>query len=247
MHWIALWNGLEMNKIAMAKKRGKLIVIDGSDGSGKATQTRLLLARLKQEGYKIKTLDFPQYEANFFGKLVGKCLTGEYGDFIAVDPHIASVLYAADRFESKSKIEHWLKAGDIVVLDRYASANQIHQGGKIHDAKKQKEFLQWLDRLEHDVFGIPRPDLIVYLDVPVEIAQKLLSTENIQKTKAYLGKKQKDLAESNPKHLAESRANALRLVKKLNAWTKIECAKRGVLLSREAIAEKVWKAIEKSL
>jgi dTMP kinase len=226
-------------------KRGKLIVLDGSDGSGKATQTWFLLARLKKEGYRVKTLDFPQYEANFFGKLIGKCLAGEYGDFIGIDPHIASVLYAADRFESKEVIEKWLKAGYVVVLDRYVSANQIHQGGKVHEVKKQREFLQWLDQLEHAVFGIPRPDRIIYLDVPVAVAQKLLANENTKKTKVYLGKQQKDLAESNPRHLMESRANALKLVKKFNAWTKIDCTKKGELLSREIIAEKVWKVVEK--
>lgn len=226
-------------------KKGKLIVLDGSDGSGKATQTRFLLARLKKEGYRVKTLDFPQYEANFFGKLIGKCLAGEYGDFIGIDPHIASILYAADRFESKEVIEKWLKAGYVVVLDRYVSANQIHQGGKVHEVKKQREFLQWLDQLEHVVFGIPRPDLIIYLDVPVAVAQKLLANENTRKTKEYLGKQQKDLAESNPRHLMESRANALKLVKKLNQWTKIDCTKKGEMLSRETIAEKVWQVVEK--
>lgn len=224
-------------------KKGKLIVIDGSDGSGKATQTRLLIARLSKEGYTVKTLDFPQYEANFFGKLIGECLTGEYGDFIAVDPHIASALYAADRFESKSQLEKWLKAGNIVVLDRYVSANQIHQGGKIRDVKKQKQFLEWLDQMEHGIFGIPRPDQIIYLDVPVEVAQKLLALESTGKSKVYLKKKQKDLAETNAKHLNESRANALKLVKKLNHWTKIDCTKKGELLSRETIAEKVWQAV----
>jgi dTMP kinase len=228
-------------------KRGKLIVIDGSDGSGKATQTRLLLARLKTEGYRTKTLDFPQYEANHFGQLLGRCLAGDFGDFIAIDPHIGSVLYAADRFESKPTIERWLKAGYTIVLDRYVSANQIHQGGKIHDVKKQKEFLSWLDRMEHGVFGLPRPDQIIYLDVPVEVAQKLLSLEEQKRKKVYLKKGQKDQAESNPKHLAESRENAIKLVKKLNAWTKIDCARKGEILSREIIAEKVWKAVEKAL
>lgn len=224
-------------------KRGKLIVIDGSDGSGKATQTRALIARLKQEGYRVRTLDFPQYEANHFGALIGKCLAGEYGDFIAVDPHIASVLYAADRFESKPKIERWLKAGYVVVLDRYVSANQIHQGGKLSDRKQQRAFLEWLDRMEHGVFGLPRPDRIIYLDVPVALAQRLLRAEEKQRTKVYLKKKQKDLAETNDKHLAESRANALKLVKQLNRWTKINCTRRGELLTREAIADKVWNAV----
>lgn len=228
-------------------KRGKLIVIDGSDGSGKATQARFLLARLRTEGHRVKTLDFPQYEANHFGRLLGRCLAGDLGDFVAIDPHIGSVLYAADRFESKPKIEAWLKAGNVVVLDRYVSANQIHQGGKIHDTKKQKEFLQWLDQMEHGVFGLPRPDAIIYLDVPVEVSQKLLGLEEQQRKKVYLKKGQKDLVENSPKYLGESRENALRLVKKLNAWTKINCTAKGEMLSREKIAEKVWKAVETSL
>lgn len=228
-------------------KRGKLIVIDGSDGSGKATQTRLLIARLKKEGRRVRTLDFPQYDENFFGALIGRALAGDLGDFIALDPHIGSVFYAADRFESKPKIEGWLKQGYVVVLDRYVSANQIHQGGKIRDAKKQKEFLQWLDRMEHGVFGLPRPDAIIYLDVPVAVSQRLLGLEGQTRKKTYLKKGQRDLAENNPKHLAESRENALRLVKKLNAWTRIDCAVKGEILSRESIAEKVWKAVMKTL
>lgn len=228
-------------------KRGKLIVIDGSDGSGKATQTRALLARLKREGYRTKTLDFPQYEANFFGALIGRSLTGDFGDFIAIDPHIGSVLYAADRFESRPTIERWLKAGYVIVLDRYVSANQIHQGGKIHDVKKQKEFLGWLDQMEHGVFGLPRPDAIIYLDVPIEVSQKLLSQEEQKRKKVYLKKDQKDLAETNLKHLSESRENALRLVKRLNRWERINCTAKGMMLSRERIAEKVWSAVKKSL
>lgn len=225
------------------KGKGKLIVLDGSDGSGKATQTRFLLARLKQEGYKVKTIDFPQYEVNLFGKLIGECLAGEHGDFVTIDPHIGSTLYAADRFESKPQIEKWLKAGHIVVLDRYVSSNQIHQGGKIYDTRKQRKFLEWLDRMEHEVFAIPRPDLIVYLDVPAEVSQRLLQSEDMKRKKVYLRKGQKDTVEQNEKYLIESRANALKLVKKLNHWTKIECTKKGELLSRESIAEKVWKEV----
>lgn len=228
-------------------KKGKLIVLDGSDGSGKATQTKFLLARIKREGYRVRTLDFPRYETNFFGQLIGQAQAGVYGDFVTIDPHIGSVLYAADRFESKATIESWLKQGYVVVLDRYVSANQIHQGGKIHDVRKQREFLQWLDTMEHGVFGIPRPDLIVYLDVPYEISQKLLQTKDMQRKKVYLKKGQQDMVEQSAKYLRASRANALKLVKKLNAWTKIDCTKRGELLSREAIAERVWHVVTKIL
>lgn len=228
-------------------KKGKLIVLDGADGSGKATQAKLLLARLKKEGYRVKTLDFPQYEKNFFGKLIGECLVGDYGDFVKIDPHIGSVLYAADRYESKPQIERWLKKGYVVVLDRYVSSNQIHQGGKIRESKRQREFLTWLDTMEHGVFGLPRPDRIIYLDVPTQISQSLLKTEDQKRKKVYVSKRKTDLVENDEEYMRRSRENALKLVKKLNAWTKIDCTKRGELLSREAIAEKVWTEVKKAL
>lgn len=228
-------------------KKGKLIVLDGADGSGKATQTRFLLARLKKEGYTVKTLDFPQYEKNFFGKLIGQCLVGDYGDFVKIDPHIGSVLYAADRYESKPLIERWLKQGFIVVLDRYVSSNQIHQGGKIRHPKRQREFLEWLDTMEHGVFGLPRPDSIIYLDVPTTISQSLLKTEDQKRKKVYVSKRKIDLVENDEEYMRRSRESALKLVKKLNNWVKIVCTKKGTLLSREEIAEKVWEQVRKVL
>jgi dTMP kinase len=228
-------------------KKGKLIVLDGTDGSGKATQAKLLLARLKHEGYKVKALDFPQYEKNFFGKLVGECLAGKYGDFIAIDPHIASVLYAADRFESKQTLEKWLKGGYVVVLDRYVSANQIHQGGKIVDAKKRKEFLKWLDTLEFKVYGIPRPHLVCYLDVPRVIADRLLvqGRQGASTNRALRGRQ--DLAKKNKAHLDASRESALKIVRQGNTWERIACAPKGELLSREEIAEQIWKKVKNIL
>lgn len=228
-------------------KKGRLIVLDGTDGSGKATQAKLLLARLKKEGYKVKALDFPQYEKNFFGKLVGECLAGQHGDFIAIDPHIASVLYAADRFESKKTLEKWLKAGCVVVLDRYVSANQIHQGGKITDTKKRKKFLEWLDTLEFKIYGIPRPNLVCYLDVPRVISDRLLiqGRQGMSVNRAVKGKQ--DLAEKDKKHLDAARESALKIIKQGNAWERIVCAPKGELLSREEIAEQIWNQVKKVL
>src|SRR5690606_12245312 len=157
--------------------------------AGKATQTALLVKRLKREGHSVRTYDFPQYEDNFFGRLIGECLAGQHGDFPTLDPYIASVLYAADRFESKAKLERWLQEGRVVVLDRYVSANQIHQGGKTLDPKKRKRFLEWLDRMEFGVFGLPRPDLVLYLDVPYEVSQRLLAGKGLKDKKTYLKKK----------------------------------------------------------
>lgn len=226
-------------------KKGKLIVLDGADGSGKATQAKFLLTRLKKAGYRVKALDFPQYEKNFFGKLVGECLAGEYGDFIALDPHIASTLYAADRFESKKTLERWLKNGNVVVLDRYVSANQIHQGGKIADDQARKSFLKWLDTLEFEVYGIPRPDLVLYLDVPQDISEQLLSSgkQGLSVNRAAKGKR--DLAETNKTHLSAARESALKIIRKGNNWKRIACAPKGELLSREDIAEQIWSKVKK--
>ncbi|MFZ1720549.1 MAG: thymidylate kinase [Candidatus Moraniibacteriota bacterium] len=224
------------------KKRGVLIVIDGADGTGKATQVKLLLSRLKKEGHRAKSLDFPQYEKNFFGGLIGRALTGLYGDFIALDPHIASVLYAADRFESKATLEKWLAQGFVVVLDRFVSANQIHQGGKIADAKKRKKFLEWLEKMEFGVFGLPKPDVILYLDVPIEVSEKLLGEKTSFSKKQY-AKGKKDLAESDAKHQRDARVSALKMIQKNNHWVKIPCAERGVLLAREVIAERIWQRV----
>jgi len=116
-------------------KKGKLIVIDGTDGSGKATQVALLVKRLKKEGKTVKIVDFPEYYKNFFGAFIGHCLSEQYYKFLNVHPKIASVLYAADRWESSEELRNWLKKGHIVIANRYVSANQIHQAGKIKSVK----------------------------------------------------------------------------------------------------------------
>src|SRR3990167_6955021 len=175
-------------------KRGKLIVIDGTDGSGKATQTNLLIRHLKKDGRKVKVVDFPEYYSNFFGKFIGHCLSEQYYNFVKTHPKIASVLYAADRFESKGKIEKWLKDGYMVVANRYASANQIHQGGKIKNTKKREAFIRWLAEMEYKVFKIPKPDVVFYLSVPIPMVLKLIKQRNSADKRNYLGKK-KDVHE----------------------------------------------------
>lgn len=216
--------------------KGKLIVIDGSDGVGKATQTELLVESLKKAGKKVETLDFPQYTDNFFGSFLKECLTGGHGDFIAQDPYLVSIAYAADRWESKGKLEKWLKEGRIIVLNRYVSSNQMHQGGKIQDAKARTKFLKWLDVMEHKVFGLPRPDLILYLHVPVELSLKLMK-----------GRGNEDLAESDPKHLASTQEAAMKIIKAQGNWMRIDCSDKDGMLPRPAIHEKIYAAVKKLL
>ena len=192
----------------MAKKKGKLIVIDGVDGSGKTTQLALLATRLKKEGYMVKTVDFPEYSDNFFGQFIGHCLTEQYFNWLKVHPKIASVIYAADRFESKEKIEDWLKKGYIVLANRYVSANQIHQGGKIASPQKRAAFIKWLDEMEYQVFKIPRPNVILYLSLPVPIILNLIKERDYESKRQYL-KKGTDLHENNLDFLNNYRKSAL--------------------------------------
>lgn len=220
------------------KKSGKLIVIEGADGSGKATQTKLLCERLQNEGLGFATLDFPQYDNNLFGGFIRECLQGKHGDFIKLDSYLASLPYLCDRFESKQKIENPLKEGKILVLDRYVSANQIHQGGKIRDDAEREKFLQWIDRAEHDVFGLPRPDLVIFLDVPIETVTALLKERIIKEGGA------RDLVEENTEYLLNSQQAALRILTKQDNWTSIQCSENGEFLSREVIAEKIWDKVK---
>jgi len=210
---------------------GKLIVIEGTDGSGKTTQTELLLARLAKEGIACETLRFPQYGENLFGGLLRECLDGEHGDFIAIDPKIGSVLYACDRFETTPKIKAWLAEGKTVVLDRYVSSNQVHQGGKISDETKRATFLDWLSKMEFEILGVAKPDAVFYLDMPYEISKGLIENR--------IGVK--DTADVNFEYLKHSKeAGKYMLIREADTWVRIDSAPAGALLSREEIHNLIW-------
>ncbi len=235
---------MKTNKSLPVRRQGKFIVIDGIDGSGKATQVNLLQKRLKKEGVKVKTIDFPRYYNNFFGGLIGEYLSGKYGDFIKMDPRVASVLYAADRFESSNDIRKWIEEGYVVVADRYVSANQIHQAGKIENTKERNEFLKWLDTMEYSVFKIPRPDMVIYLDVPFEVSKEWLQKKVLARKKKYL-KGHKDVAEDNLLHLKNSRNSALSLEKQNKNWKKIQCCDGMVCMLPDEVHEEVFKIVKK--
>ena len=203
---------MEKSKKINGKARGKIIVIDGVDGSGKKTQVAMLLKRLKKDGIKVATLDFPQYENNFIGKNIKEFLTHPEYTFHKQHPKVFSIILAADRWESKQKIEKYLDQGYLVILDRYMSSNQIHQGGKIKDEKKWEEFMTWLDTLEFKVFKIPRPNLILYLNLKIANIEKML------KLRGNFDNAEKDL-----QHQAEAIGSAIRLAKKYKIFNMINC------------------------
>jgi len=229
----------------MSKKDyGKLIVLDGTDGSGKATQTKILVKRLKEKGFKVRTLDFPQYYKTFFGRMAGRYLKGEFGGVSEVGPYLASVLYAADRWQAKEEMGEWLKQGRIIISNRYVSANQIHQAAKIRNKKEKEKFLRWLDELEFKVFKIPRPDIVLYLYVPYKIGQKLVDKKGYRE---YIGKKKKDIHEVSREHLKRAEKQGLELTQKYKNWTKVNCVHNNKILPRKVIAEKVWEIVRKIL
>ncbi|HYC83218.1 MAG TPA: hypothetical protein VEB60_01565, partial [Candidatus Paceibacterota bacterium] len=184
----------------------------------------------------------PRYDSNFFGRFIGECLRGDYGNFVKLDPRIASVLYAADRWEAGGDIARWLSEGYVVIADRYVSSNQIHQGGKIKDPLERRKFLSWLSQMEYGTFKIPKPHAIVYLDVPLEVSRKLLKEAQAKKT--YLQGK-KDTVERNLKYGQDSRESAMRLIEQDNQWHRIECVEDGKLLSPESVHEKVLSAVKR--
>ena len=220
-------------------------MIDGTDGSGKATQVALLTEHLKKEGYKVKIVDFPEYYKNFFGAFIGHCLSEQYYNFLGVHPKIASVLYAADRWQSSEEMREWLRKGYIVIANRYVSANQIHQGGKISNTKKRNDFIKWLNEMEYEVFGIPKPDVTFYLSLPIEIVLELLDTRGSSKMKRKYLKRNKDVAESDRTHLENSIKSAMWLAKTQVNWAKINCSEKGKILPREKIHEMVYEKVKK--
>jgi dTMP kinase len=215
--------------------QGKLIVIDGADGSGKATQARMLADRLRDEGIPVETLDFPRYTENFFGKFLRECLDGKHGDFVTMNPRIASTLYAADRYESSTRLREWLQAGTTVVLDRYVSANMMHQGSKIKDESELQDFLTWLDYMEHEVFRIPRPDIIVHLDVPHTVRKELVFNDTTRNTI--------DTVELDDSYQIASEECARRIVANANDWRTIVCTEEKKLRSPEDIHEELYQLV----
>jgi dTMP kinase len=223
--------------------KGKLVVIDGSDASGKKTQTELLVERLKKKGIKVKTLDFPQYDS-FFGKMVSSYLNGEFGSLKQLNPKIPSLLYALDRYGQREIIGEWLKEGNIVVLDRYMESNIAYQTAKLDDEKERAELRKWIMELEFDKLKIPRADMVIYLNVPFEISSNLIKT---RPKKGYLNGKEKDIHEKDDEYQKKVAENYVKLSKTTSRWFLVECTKNGNILSKEEISEKVWNVVEKEI
>jgi len=219
--------------------RGKLIVLEGIDGSGKRTQLDLLAHALESRGLSIERISFPHYDS-CFGKLVGRYLNGDFGPLEAVDPHLSALVYAGDRFEAKSEIESALAAGKIVLADRYIASNLAHQSERV-PPEKRDDFFSWLKHVEYGIYGLPVEDLVIYLRLPAAEAHRLIG---LKAPRSYTSL-QHDILEADVKHLEQTAVIYDRLATGSN-WVRIECTDRasGTLHSPEEIHRELLKAVE---
>ena len=219
---------------------GKLIVIEGTDGSGKSTQFKQLTEHLTADGQPFQTLVFPQYSEPS-SALIRMYLGGEFGTKPTdVNAYAASAFYAVDRYASYKKTwGNWYEQGGLVVCDRYTTSNAVHQAAKEPDDQKEA-YLKWLYEFEYDKLGLPRPDLTIYLDVPTAYTEKLLrSREQATNTQA-------DIHEKDMAYLATCRKSG-RAAAEYYGWTVIECVRDGVMRSIEDIHEEIYRCVKACL
>ncbi len=219
---------------------GKLIVIEGTDGSGKSTQFRLLTERLAQEQTPFRKIVFPRYDQPS-SSLIRMYLGGEFGTKPSdVNGYAASAFYAVDRFASyKQDWGQYYEAGGLILSDRYTTSNAVHQAVK-EPPENRGEFLGWLYEFEYEKLGLPRPDLTVYLDVPTDFTERLLRhREADTNTKA-------DIHEKDMQYLSSCR-EAGRAAAQFYHWTVIQCTRDGAMRSIEDIHEEIYRHVKACL
>lgn len=219
---------------------GKLIVIEGTDGSGKSTQFRLLSERMEREGVAFKHIVFPRYSEES-SALIRMYLGGQFGKNPSdVNAYAASSFYAVDRYASyKMDWGQWYEQGGVVLSDRYTTSNAVHQTSK-EPKDKQPEFLGWLYDFEYEKLGLPRPDLTLYLDVPTDFTEKLLRhREQDTNTKA-------DIHEKDTAYLATCRETG-RAAAAYYGWTVVQCVKDGQMRTIEDIHDEIYAHVKKCL
>ncbi len=222
---------------------GKLFVIDGTDGSGKQTQFEKLKEKLDIENIDYRTVSFPNYDSPS-SSLVKMYLSGEFGKTAKdVSPYIASTFYAVDRFATfKKEYEQYYNDGGIILADRYTTANMVHQAGKIQDKEDRDKFLKWLWDFEFNLFGLPLPTEVFFLNMPVEYSLKLMANRENK----FTHDTKKDIHESDTSHLIDS-YNAACCVAKDYDWYEIKCIKNNKIRSVEDIHEEIYNEIRKHI
>jgi len=222
---------------------GKLFVIDGTDGSGKQTQFDLLRKSLDKDNIEYKVMSFPNYDSPS-SSLVKMYLSGEFGENAKeVSPYIASTFYAADRYATfKKDYEEYYKNGGILLADRYTTANMVHQAGKIEDKEEREKFLDWLLDFEFNLYGLPKPTEVFFLNMPVVTALELIK----DRENKFSHTAQKDIHERDKNHLIDAHNAAVDVAKKYG-WFEVNCAPNGNLRTIEDIHNQIYNEIIKSI
>lgn len=223
--------------------KGKLFVIDGTDCSGKETACEKVYKMLESEGNNVIKVTFPDYESAS-SSLVKMYLNGEFGEKPSdVSPYIASTFYAADRYASyKTKWHNFYNSGGIVVCDRYTTSNMIHQAAKIKDIDEKNKFLEWLWDFEFNIYRLPMPDEVIFLDMPVEYSSML----NKSRKNKITGQETKDIHEKDEHFIYDSYNNALFVANKYG-WKTIRCVNDNGLKSFDSIHREIFEAIKNKL
>lgn len=216
--------------------RGRLIVLEGTDGSGKATQTALLAERLRKAGREVRQLSFPRYDQDS-SMLVRMYLRGAFGtDPQSVNAYAASTFYAVDRYASyKQDWGAYYEDGGLVLTDRYTTSNAVHQASKL-SGEERKTYLDWLFDFEYRLMGLPVPDLVIYLDVPTELSAALRRLRE-EKTGTHA-----DIHEADEAYLRRCRESG-RQVADYAGWRRLDCAREGRMRPPEEIHEEIWRLV----
>ena len=219
---------------------GKLFVIDGTDASGKQTQFEKLQQRLKYENIDYRVISFPNYDSPS-SSLVKMYLSGEFGENAKdVSPYIASTFYAADRYATfKKDLEEYYNNGGIILADRYTTANMVHQAGKIDNKEEREKFLNWLWDFEFNLYKLPVPAKVFFLNMPPEYAFKLMENRENK----FTHESKKDIHERDKNHIIDSYNAACEVANKYN-WVKIECVKDNKIRTIEEIHEDIYNEIK---
>jgi dTMP kinase len=221
--------------------KGKIIVLEGLDGSGKSVQHRLLLEKLTLLGKKIASADFPDYDS-FYGKLVARYLNGDFGDVMEVSPYISSLLYAEDRKDSATKLWNWLNNSYIILINRYASANMAYHSVKL-PSDKRAEFVDWIKQLEYETHSaIPREDLVIFFNSEVAVAQSMVDRKEARNYTTH----QRDIHERNSGYLAEVAQMYLQLCESEPHWVRLDVIDQatGNMYPPEQIHERVIAVLQ---
>jgi dTMP kinase len=223
----------------------KLFVVEGIDGAGKSTQIRLLREYFSRRGYSCEYLHFPRTEEPFFGELIARFLRGEFGSINEVDPWLVAMLYAGDRKDAADLITSWLKSGNMVLLDRYTFSNIAYQCAKLPDPELQDELMNWILDLEFRHFGIPLPDLNIFLDVPFSFTQKKLQSSRTGDDRTYLYGT-RDIHEDSLEFQKKVREMYLRVAESNDRLCIVNCSdEKGEMLSQQRIFELIIKLLSK--